>query len=55
MHLPCAVYNRLITAMGRPDMGIANPDYATDAKRCEREDEINKASLTKYRKLLHPG
>ncbi|GAB4815984.1 hypothetical protein N2152v2_003030 [Parachlorella kessleri] len=35
-----SVYNRLIKAVGRPDMCIDNPDYATDAKRCEREEEI---------------
>ncbi|KAI3425200.1 hypothetical protein D9Q98_008969 [Chlorella vulgaris] len=37
-----SVYNRLITAMGRPDMGIENERYATDAKRCEHEKEIVK-------------
>ncbi|KAI7842862.1 hypothetical protein COHA_003480 [Chlorella ohadii] len=35
-----SVYNRLIAAMGRPDMGIENPRFATDALRCENEREI---------------
>lgn len=35
-----AVYNRLIAAMGRPDMGIENPRFATDALRCQNEREI---------------
>jgi crotonobetainyl-CoA:carnitine CoA-transferase CaiB-like acyl-CoA transferase len=35
-----SVYNRLMHAIGRPDMGIENPDFATDAKRCAREEEI---------------
>lgn len=29
-----------MAAVGRPDLGIDNPMYATDAKRCERESEI---------------
>jgi crotonobetainyl-CoA:carnitine CoA-transferase CaiB-like acyl-CoA transferase len=41
-----SVYNRLITAMGRPDMGIENERYATDAKRCEHEKEIVKVRRT---------
>ncbi len=40
-----AVYNRLIKAVGRPDMGIENPDFATDAKRCEREEQITQVGL----------
>ncbi|EFN53684.1 hypothetical protein CHLNCDRAFT_25506, partial [Chlorella variabilis] len=35
-----SVYSRLIAAMGRPDMGIDNPKFATDSKRCENEREI---------------
>jgi crotonobetainyl-CoA:carnitine CoA-transferase CaiB-like acyl-CoA transferase len=35
-----SVYNRLIAAMGRPDMGIDNPKFATDAKRWENEKDI---------------
>ncbi|KAL4419798.1 hypothetical protein ABPG75_006896 [Micractinium tetrahymenae] len=35
-----SVYNRLIAAMGRPDMGIENPRFATDALRCQNEKEI---------------
>lgn len=37
---PAPVYNRLIAAMGRPDMGIDNPRFATDALRCQNEKEI---------------
>lgn len=35
-----SVYNRLMHAIGRPEMGIENPEFATDAKRCAREREI---------------
>jgi len=35
-----SVYNRLIGAMGRPDMGLENPRYATDAARVQHEAEI---------------
>jgi crotonobetainyl-CoA:carnitine CoA-transferase CaiB-like acyl-CoA transferase len=35
-----SVYDRLMKAIGHGDMGIDNPDYATDAKRVERESEI---------------
>lgn len=40
-----AVYNRLMRAIGRPDMGIVNPEFSTDAKRCEHEEEICKVLL----------
>lgn len=39
-----SVYNRLITAMGRPDMGVDNERYGTDAKRWEHEKEILEVS-----------
>eukprot|EP00803_Ostreobium_quekettii_P009460 evm.model.scf_5.18 EVM.evm.TU.scf_5.18 scf_5:230676-235176(-) len=35
-----SVYSRLMAAIGRADMTTENPKYATDAKRCEREQEI---------------
>lgn len=35
-----SVYNRLIAAMGRPDLGIDNPRFATDGLRCQHEGEI---------------
>lgn len=35
-----AVYDRLMTAIGRPDMGLSNPAHATDAARCESQDVI---------------
>ena len=35
-----SVYNRLMAAIGRPDMGIENARYATDSKRVEHEQEI---------------
>lgn len=37
---PAAVYSRLIAAVGRPDMGLDNPRYATDAARVQHEKEI---------------
>lgn len=46
-----AVYNRLMRAIGRPDMGIVNPEFSTDAKRCEHEEEICKVLLC--RAALH--
>lgn len=41
-----SVYNRLMTAVGHPDMGTDNPLYATDAKRVENETEICDAIAT---------
>lgn len=35
-----SVYDRLITACGRPDMGLTNDRYNTDSKRCDHEQEI---------------
>ncbi|PSC70037.1 carnitine dehydratase [Micractinium conductrix] len=35
-----SVYNRLMAAVGRADLGIENPRYATDAARCEHERDI---------------
>ena len=35
-----AVYDRLMAAMGRPDMGLSNPRYASDPLRCQHEAEI---------------
>lgn len=35
-----SVYDRLMTAVGRPDMTTQNPRYATDSKRCLVEKEI---------------
>jgi crotonobetainyl-CoA:carnitine CoA-transferase CaiB-like acyl-CoA transferase len=40
-----SVYSRLMTAVGRPDMGADNPLYATNAARCEREAEIYEVSF----------
>lgn len=40
----CSVYNRLMAAIGRPDMGIENMRYATDALRCDHEGEICEVS-----------
>ena len=45
-HVTCAggngdsIYSRLMAAVGRPDMGAQNPDYATNSQRCQREMEI---------------
>ena len=38
-----SVYNRLMTAIGHPEMGLDNPLYATDSKRVENESEICEA------------
>lgn len=35
-----SVYDRLMVAIGRPDMTTANEKYATDSKRCEVQEEI---------------
>lgn len=35
------VYDRLAKAMGREDLGLSNPRFATDSKRHENEEEIN--------------
>ena len=35
-----SVYDRLMGAIGRPDMGISNPKYATNPARVEAEAEI---------------
>eukprot|EP00891_Asterochloris_glomerata_P004193 jgi/Astpho2/4193/e_gw1.00064.29.1_t len=35
-----SIYSRLMAAVGRPDMGAQNPDYATNTQRCQREMEI---------------
>lgn len=35
-----SIYSRLMTAVGRPDMGSANPLFATNTHRCQRADEI---------------
>ena len=35
-----SVYTRLMTAIGRSDMTADNPQYASNAARVEREDEI---------------
>ena len=35
-----SIYTRLMAAVGRPDMGSQNPTYATNALRCQRQDEI---------------
>lgn len=34
------VYTRLMEAIGLPEKGAANPEYASNSKRCERADEI---------------
>lgn len=39
-----SIYTRLMAAVGRPDMGSANPLYATNTHRCQRADEIYKVS-----------
>lgn len=41
-----SIYTRLMAAVGRPDMGSANPLYATNTNRCQRADEIYKVSPT---------
>ncbi|KAL4518514.1 hypothetical protein Ndes2437B_g00614 [Nannochloris sp. 'desiccata'] len=38
-----SVYNRLMTAIGHPEMGLENPLYATDSKRVENEAQIVEA------------
>jgi len=38
-----SVYNRLMTAIGHPEMGLDNPLYATDSKRVENEAQIVEA------------
>ena len=43
-----SIYSRLMAAVGRPDMGAQNPDYATNTQRCQREMEI-------YQVCLHSG
>lgn len=35
-----SVYTRLMAAIGRADMGADNPKYATNAERCQHEEEI---------------
>lgn len=35
-----SVYDRLMTAIGKPDMTSSNPRYETDFKRCRVEEEI---------------
>lgn len=35
-----SVYDRLMTAIGKPDMTSSNPRYETDFKRCQVEEEI---------------
>jgi len=35
-----SVYNRLVEAMGKEDMGLGNPKFATDSARCENEKEV---------------
>ena len=39
-----SIYTRLMAAVGRPDMGSANPLYATNTHRCQRADEIYNVS-----------
>ena len=35
-----SVYDRLVARIGRPDLASANPEYASDAKRCDHEQQI---------------
>lgn len=35
-----SVYTRLMTALGRADMGAKNPQYATNSDRCRHEADI---------------
>ena len=35
-----SVYSRLMSAIGRPDMGASNPRYATNADRMKHEGEV---------------
>ncbi|RMZ56275.1 hypothetical protein APUTEX25_002465 [Auxenochlorella protothecoides] len=41
-----SVYNRLVAAMGREDLGLTNPRFATDAVRNENEEELNAVIAT---------
>ena len=35
-----SIYTRLMTAVGRPDMGSSNPLYKSNSDRCRHEKEI---------------
>ena len=35
-----SIYMRLMTAVGRPDMGSSNPLYKSNSDRCKHEKEI---------------
>lgn len=40
-----SIYTRLMAAVGRPEMGAQNPDFANNSKRMERESEIYEVCL----------
>lgn len=43
-----SIYTRLMAAVGRADMGADNADYATNTKRCEKENYINHVGLLSF-------
>ncbi len=43
-----SIYTRLMTAVGRPDMGSSNPLYKSNSDRCRHEKEIYAVSQLRF-------